>query len=120
MGRKAGFGVKLFGVTGRDSQVPIASWGSGGSVGRRDSNDLLGSRGCLCTYCFFVSWQWALPRGGHVQSAGSLVVLRHFLNLGVGVLVLCVRTVCCALSAQKYSQTSDIQLDTWRLPRYRV
>lgn len=50
MGRKDGFGVKFWGVTGRESQVPIASWGVGGFVGRRESRDLWGSRGCLCTY----------------------------------------------------------------------
>lgn len=55
MGRKAGFEVKLLGVTGREVLVPMASWGVAGSVGSRDSRFLLGSKGCLWTYCTLVS-----------------------------------------------------------------
>lgn len=46
-------GVKDRGVTGREVQVPIASWGVGGVVGRRERRVLVWSRGWVWTY-----WDW--------------------------------------------------------------
>jgi hypothetical protein len=48
-GMNCGFGVKDCGVTGTAEVVPIASWGVGGLVGRRERRDFEGSKGSLCT-----------------------------------------------------------------------
>jgi hypothetical protein len=59
MERKEEFGVKFWGVGGREVQAPIASFWFGGSVGRRVRRDVAGSMGCLCTYCRYVSEKWS-------------------------------------------------------------
>jgi hypothetical protein len=51
MERKEEFGVKFWGVGGREVQAPIASFWFGGSVGRRVRREVEGSMGCLWTYC---------------------------------------------------------------------
>jgi hypothetical protein len=60
MERKEEFGVKFWGVGGREVQVPIASFWFGGSVGRRVRRDVAGSMGCLWTYCGDVSRWWCM------------------------------------------------------------
>ena len=44
-----GFGVKDCGVTGSAAVVPIARWGAGGDVGRRERRDFEGSKGSVWT-----------------------------------------------------------------------
>jgi hypothetical protein len=50
MERKELFGVKFWGVGGREVQAPMASFWLGGSVGRRVRRDVEGSMGCLWMY----------------------------------------------------------------------
>jgi hypothetical protein len=54
MCRKFGFGVKVWGVGGREVQVPMASFWFGGEVGRSVRRDVAGSMGWGWTnYRFF-------------------------------------------------------------------
>jgi hypothetical protein len=75
------FGVKFWGVGGKEVHAPIASLVFGGSVGRRERRDVSGSMGCLWTYCALVSgvdYGWE----GDVRCASYRVMSRHFLRLG--------------------------------------